>query len=314
MLSACAKYKTRNNVFSRHWNYEYGIENPQYILDMLCEKGFIEPDDVFATINNFKASELKQELSALNLKVSGKKADLVDRLINAMDKASLDTIYPDRYYRLTSLGKLELEENNYLKYTTYGLNKWELNRLIAKGKHSCQEIVWNYLMKECNYYAKRYEMGMYRNSKCTVYRFLMQEQRTQEAFNTLAEIVYYDLSMSSNGDKKYYQEGAFSWILPSLTYITPYERSLYRSGMITEFTKLQQIMMLSDEDLKAKLKTAFEQFNIPAVLVLFTVDECAEIVIASLHKDTSYLNTVYEKAAIRKTAEYETVKNNRNKR
>lgn len=305
ILSSCAKskYKTSNNTFARYWDYNYGIKDPQYILDMLYERGFIEPDDVYATINQLKVPELKQELSALQLKTSGKKADLVERFINATGEAFLIEKYPERYFRLTDLGKLELDENDYLRYAIYGLDVWDLNRLLTKGKHTCQEIIYNYLIKQCNYYARRYEMGMYRNSKCELYRFLFDEKRYLEAVDTLAEVLYYDLSLSSNFDKEYYTKDVLPWWrLPSLTY------AKYGSGMITELAKIQKIMDFTDEKLKSQLKSSFAKITIPDILLLFTVDECSEIVLANLHNDITYRNTIYEAAVQRKNKEYEEIK------
>ena len=81
MLDYAHTYKTSDNSFQGFWYYQYSVKDPQSILDSLYERGFIELGDLRSVLERLKLDEIKDELKLVNEKVSGKKAELIDRLL-----------------------------------------------------------------------------------------------------------------------------------------------------------------------------------------------------------------------------------------
>ena len=312
MLSLAYRYKTDGNEFLRFWRTSYGVDNPQLILDSLCERGFIEPADVITTIENWKTDDIKRELKKHGLKISGKKADLISRLVDAVGRDVLSEQITERYFALTELGELELNDNIYIQYRHYGLSIWELNRFVAKGTRSVQQVVEDFLIKQCKLHAKHYDFGCYRNARRELCGFLINEKRYSEAFDICVSNIYSELSFLTNGMKSYFTTDQCHKVrLPWICYVTPYERSLYKPLGASCLKSLQTEMNLSDQEFRGKLADSFSKVNIPKLYLLFTKEECVEIVLAELRSDKEYLNSVYAIAEKRKQEELEMLKNDR---
>ena len=71
MLEYAPHFKITNNSFQNFWYWQYSVTEPQAILDSLFERGFIEIGDLRTALEKLKLTEIKEELKALNQKVSG---------------------------------------------------------------------------------------------------------------------------------------------------------------------------------------------------------------------------------------------------
>ena len=104
MLEYAPHFKISNNSFQNFWYWQYSVTDPQSILDSLFERGFTKIGDLRSVLEKLKLSEIKEELKQFNQKVSGKKSELIDRLLEFGDIAVLNQKYSERYYALTSKG------------------------------------------------------------------------------------------------------------------------------------------------------------------------------------------------------------------
>lgn len=115
MLYYANTYKVdEENRFQSFWLYEYSVEDPQTVLDSLLSRGFITIGDLRSALERHKVTELKAQLQTLGEKTTGKKAELIDRLLNSGNNEYLEEQFPDRYYALTDTGSKELSENEYV--------------------------------------------------------------------------------------------------------------------------------------------------------------------------------------------------------
>lgn len=139
-------YPHPQNGYPGFWWFQYGIRNVGYRLETLRERGFIRVATAKESIKKLTVAELKELLKELNLKVTGKKEELINRIIENASNDFLEAKIITRKYVLTQLGELELKENEYVPYmhktsekttddTTYGsiFTVWELNRRIKGG-------------------------------------------------------------------------------------------------------------------------------------------------------------------------------------
>lgn len=103
MLHYAPSFHTGENKFQQFWTYRYDV-NPYKVLEQLYNHGFIELDTVYNSLNRKTIDELKGILADNNLKVSGNKKELIDRVITCIDEKDLFKYIPCRYYCLTNAG------------------------------------------------------------------------------------------------------------------------------------------------------------------------------------------------------------------
>ena len=118
LLEYCrnGKYPKPSSGYPGFWWFKYGIRDIGHALESLEKRGFIQWASKIESLGELKIDVLKQILINSCLPATGKKADLIDRIKNEITEEQL--IIPDYIpkYRLTEIGKKELEENGYVPY------------------------------------------------------------------------------------------------------------------------------------------------------------------------------------------------------
>ena len=138
LLQYCSygTYPHPKNGYPGFWWFEYGIRNVGYRLETLRERGFIRYSTAAENVKTLTNDELKQLLKLLGQKVSGKKDELIDRvLMNASDEFLVRNI-TERKYCLTDLGRQELRDNEYVPFLhqSHGtVTVWEINQELKGG-------------------------------------------------------------------------------------------------------------------------------------------------------------------------------------
>ena len=92
MLEYASSYKTCENNFQNFWKWEYLVLDPQAVLDSLFERGFICHEDVRSALKHLLVSDLKSMLSKVGEKTTGKKEDLINRILNAYCPDDLEQV------------------------------------------------------------------------------------------------------------------------------------------------------------------------------------------------------------------------------
>ena len=99
MLHYAKTYKSQGNSFQSFWKWNYSVLDPQQVLDTLYKRGFVCYADASIALKNFTVSNLKEILEKKGEKASGKKDDLVKRVIETYSKDELESILPEKYYQ-----------------------------------------------------------------------------------------------------------------------------------------------------------------------------------------------------------------------
>ena len=111
MLSYVHKFHTGENNFQSFWHYKYN-EDPQMLLNKLIFEGFVEIDnDLCMVLEKTTVDKLKSVLSSCGEKISGRKEELIHRIIEKVPAHVIEEAFPLRYYMLTEEGEAELSEN-----------------------------------------------------------------------------------------------------------------------------------------------------------------------------------------------------------
>ena len=113
-LSYIRSFHLGQTEFPSFWYESYGIDNPNGLLQSLLDRGFIRIASSETVLNRLTIPELKDVLRQQNLKITGKKSDLIDRILQNVNAEFLDKLLSDKGYELTKLGELELHQNKYV--------------------------------------------------------------------------------------------------------------------------------------------------------------------------------------------------------
>lgn len=292
MLDYVGRYSTgRPNSFPGFWWYRYGVRDPEGVLQSLLMRGFIRAGDLRSAIDCQNTTTLKDELKKHGLRHSGRKADLVNRLLEEVPSEELNARFPNRRYQLTALGEQTLAEEDYVPYIhrkqCEDLDIWSLNRLV----HTPPDIpyrdkIWAHLNKRSGEHFAARNFGMYRNCRLSMFHFLGEEDRTRDALLMLAEVVFYDLSGLHNG----YDPRLLSiWA----EHFFPYKESsaTIAPGVISHLTDCQDRLGLPDGELRGMLLQRMSRLRAP--FHLFTPEQCVDIVYLEMHQDERALTAMY---------------------
>lgn len=151
LLEYCSKgnYPGPKNGYPGFWWFEYGIRDVGIALKSLEDRGYIIFESAQKSVKKLTVQQLKELLIAHGQPTSGKKAELVERVVEVVTENVLIEAGVQRKYALTELGNQELSENAYIPYmhttpnkTTednrFGMtfNVWSINKLLGTGDKS----------------------------------------------------------------------------------------------------------------------------------------------------------------------------------
>lgn len=310
MLEYAPSYKTANNSFQQFWFYQYSVKEPQKILDSLFDRGFIKIGDLKSALEKLKIPEIKDELKAIEQKVTGKKAELIDRLLENADKEYLEKKYSERYFALTEKGESELKDNEYVSYLHRNrvMTVWEMNQRISQTHYPYRDVLWGYFNEQSTLHFQNFDFGLYRNTRLNMYRFLMEENKPKTAFQMLCEVISFDFSGLGNSEKSMFKweqsdpEFYLEMYKSRIEQFFPYdeEKLILPPAVLGWAAELQETLGFDDNEFKKEMLESFGKVHPPRRI--FTDEECANIVIASIHEDTNSLSTIFKKVEIRENA------------
>jgi len=289
MLSYAHTYKTLGNTFQSFWKYQYSVHAPQDILTSLYNSGFIEIGDLRLVLNKLKVSELKDLLNENGQKTTGKKDELIERIIATCDKQQLEETYNERYYVLTNKGQEELLNNEYVIYLHrhQHMSVWEMNKRLFSNNSSgigYRDILWGEFNRRSGEQFKNSDFGLYRNTRLSMSDFLREEKKYKKALCLLIEVASFDLSGLGNGDKPSLRE-----YMPLDSMVRHKMVNLYSEdiveiieypGIIKIFAELKELLAMTDSDYANFLYNEFAQIDIHERV--FTATECANIILSQL--------------------------------
>lgn len=106
------KGKAVGEVYPSYMKYKYGITDALEFHKSLIDNGFLEPASVADTLNSLTIPNLKDLLSKYQLKKTGKKSELIDRLIQFVPESDLNQIVNERQIYIPSSHGLDILESN----------------------------------------------------------------------------------------------------------------------------------------------------------------------------------------------------------
>lgn len=148
LLEYCSKGKYPMNKYPEFWKFEYGIFDVDAMLKTLESRGYIVLSSAKESVSGLTVQQLKQLLLEQGQPISGRKADLIERVVTTVPDECIIAFGAQRKFKLTPHGKQELSENEYVPYMhksphktldgAFGsvFNVWSINKLLGEGDKS----------------------------------------------------------------------------------------------------------------------------------------------------------------------------------
>jgi len=280
--------------FAGFWYYRYE-SNPQNILNKLINLKLIyKALDIERNLKNTTLPELKLLLKENGLRVSGKKNDLIQRILDNIQFDVLKDTYPEQYYALSPEAKKILSRNEHIPYAhkhiNWGLGITEIHNL-KKSYPNLKEsdLMWMYFEKESLLSARKGDWGLFRNHKHHQAELLIEEDKYRDSLSFIFQVCFLDLSGLQNGFKKeylfIYEKGFF-----------PYRQSIatLTKHHIELIAKIKDTINISDVELKSLYVDSVGDLNLP--FHLFTLDETFQILKYELENNLDHLENIYKDA------------------
>ena len=295
VLDYADSFKTQDNQYQKFWWNRYGIKNVDAVLQDLLKRGFISIAPITTTLEKCRVAEIKGVLDERGLNAKGKKALLIQSLLDGVSAEELNKIFPNKFYMRTPKGDAELKAEEYVPYihchSIEGLDIWSLNKLIYTSPSylTYRDVIWQYLNQRSADHYKANDFGLYRNCRYAMATFLSEEGKVDGKLDMLAEVVFFDLSGAGNNFNPEY----LYIIAP---YLFPYDKSQATTypAIVKEIFECQEKLGLTDETLRATLAQRMKKLSAP--IELFEVEECVDIIFYEHANDKDSLNKIYKLA------------------
>lgn len=295
LLGYAEGYTTNTKKFQQFWKWNYGVDDPQKLLRDFVKRGFLDVGGIESAVNAQSGAALKTVLREHGLKVSGRKDDLIKRVLTSIPTGELRMQFSEQWYRRTEKGDQAVEANPHIPYIhsnryIHDLDINSLTDLVNTYPSSrWRDLIWGHLNQQTLVHAKAGDWGLYSNTKHAMAEFVAEESRWRDALALLGEVIYYDLSGLGNGfEVEYFPE--------TVEYLFPYERSIATipPGILERVFKWAENGGIDEEELRSLLLERLQRLAAP--LHLFTTEEVLQIIFLERNGNTAVLTEMYEKA------------------
>lgn len=293
LLYYAPRYETDSDSFPSFWKYNYDIENVKSYLENLVNRGFLKKEmNLQMNLDDLKVVDLKNLLKENSLPVTGKKDDLIKRII---EQVSLDSLRDDckrlRFLR-TETGEKALEEAPYIEYLDRNNLRDVSISEMSKYVHLMPRVdfrkgILEILTEKIKKFAAAGDYGLCRNSKLCLFEFYYLEKQYKDAYYTLLDVIFIDINdFLGNGFDK-------SSMQFSLDFFFDSEHPKIVEFAFARMAELQTFLNISDEQLSKDMKEHWFEFQIPYHIL--SVDDCVAIYFAEKTHDSEKMKAIYDK-------------------
>lgn len=196
--------------YPQYFYYDYGILNSKKLHEDMIEEGFLQEGDIKTVLFSKNVEELKKILEKYQLKKTGKKVELVDRIIQNNVFSKIDTT--NEVFELSEKGKQFIKKYQYileLRGTSISVEEFEKEKAKIEKPLFNRDIMWSIYNKHSlkEFYDKNY--GLYRNTIFEMASFLEKENRHKQALLFELKGLYCDLSGKGNNNRTESKEELF---------------------------------------------------------------------------------------------------------
>ena len=187
--------------YPQYFFYDYGILNCKELHKNMIRENFLQEANIKIILLSKSLDELKKILEEYGLKKSGRKIELVERIIENNDFSKIDV--SNSIYELSEKGKEFIKKYNYilvLRETSISISEFEKEKAKIEKPLSTNDIIWSIYNKHSLRFFYEKDFGLYRNTIFEMANFLRKEGRNKQALLFELKGLYCDLSGKSNNN------------------------------------------------------------------------------------------------------------------
>ncbi len=200
--------KTTDTTFSIYWEAQYGIL-PQKTIKKFENLGLITLKlDIKRNINQLTITTLKELLKSEELSITGKKQDLVERILGNVDLNKLEKLYNTKSFILSNKAQ-QIIKDNYIyiinKNKSYNFTDFEIKEAYSKAPTwaSDNDIIWGIFNEKNITLINKKDWGLYRNNLHNMGSLLYEEKKYLQALTFFIAVFNIDISGMGNGNYVY---------------------------------------------------------------------------------------------------------------
>jgi len=190
---------TKDSNIAEYWTHEYNLDY-QAVIEKLFNNGYLQESDYKFNMTKYKLSELKDYLKAKALKVTGKKEELISRIINESPGEDSIAYFNNSFFQCTDKAIEVLANNQHIMYSHRHRNDIGISVMDADNFKNGNPLLNHYplflemLTKKLHEYEQDKRWSSYRNvilSMSIIYGDMGNHAKELEL---LLEVCYRDLS------------------------------------------------------------------------------------------------------------------------
>ncbi len=295
MLHYASDYRPdAKNRYQEFWLSRYGVKDCDKLLNSLVKKDALKIEvNILLNLQALTIPDLKEVLKNNGLPITGKKADLVNRILENVDEDKLPTSSKIKRYVISEMGKNSLEESEYVLYIHRhyidDLDIWKLNQLVnSEPKTSYRDKIWDYLIQKGKKYIADNDFGLYRNIKMQMSNLASEENDFQSAYFIFLEVIYLDINdyLGNSFEIEYLKE--------DLEHYFSYTNRIGIPSDIDIMNDLQEKLHFSNEKLKSDFIEEWSKYHFP--VSIFNAEQCADIYFFEKENNETELSKIYSAA------------------
>ena len=226
-----------DNEYARYITYECGIRHPRAYHEDLIREGYLEKDSVDNALNYLKATDLKAMAADLGVSGSGKKADIISRIIAVSDMGYICQHCPVTF-SLSPKGKRFLDDH--VAYVQLHKNRiWDVDWKEYDAVHKPDESFYDTMIGIFKTRASKDTLLFGRQEYYYLHQICLELGNRASALAYLLQVFYIDVSGVCGLDSyQRYKEGIFtkqdlkSWFVSNV---------MLAPGIIQSITKLEDV-------------------------------------------------------------------------
>lgn len=303
-LSYARSFFVGQTEFPIFWYEKYGIDNPQQLIQSLIDRGFLQIASNETSLKRFTLPELKEILRQHNFTTTGKKKDLIDRILQNVSADYLEKLLPNREYEVTELGESEIQHNKYVieynfQSVQYGVDVWWLNRQLHKYPHmNYRDLIWGELNRQIEEIIKKSDKGKY-ESLVRIYedmvRFLLSERKNyNQALTLLCQVYFYKANIVCV-NQFFSEKESYDFLKSSDNSFHLFEPSYSKLMWIDKksFLAIRDGLGVSNDDFFGLLVNNLNIFHCPNPVI--DNYDLAGIIVASIEDNSDLVDSVLHK-------------------
>lgn len=178
--------------------YECGIQDAAKFHKQMLTEGYLEQASMEAMLSTLKVGDIKEILKSNDLPVTGKKQELIDRILNSVPQEKLaELVSNDGVYSISDLGKKYIADNDICiqvhTHQNWGIKWKDIEEILQKNPTiKFYDACWNIFNKRLLECADSKSLA--RNEYFNMYQLHLEKGQNVDALRMLLVVFYFDIS------------------------------------------------------------------------------------------------------------------------